>query len=381
MTRRISSSLDRDQLVQRIYDTADEPEGVAGVLAELSAHAGAPYGQSLVIAGGTELVEHGFTGADESEFASYFDWRDQDPRFFAAHERPGVLLSDTIDIDRRAFERSAIFNDYLLRSDSYYTTFGAFPLADGLVLAQAFIRGRRLGPFSPAEIAAVMSLIPHLRRAVQLRHLVRSMREELVDLRRALDFLPAASAVLDSTGKVVCANTRAEALFRERNGVHTAHGKLTASRLSDARALAGAIAQTAIHSNASSGAAPIVPPISIARLGKEPIAVVLFALRPQSALRDTSRAVRVIALFHDPEQHVRLKPNTVASVYGLTATEALLACAIAEGHTLANFASKRGCSEDTARTHLKRILEKTGTSRQADLVRVLLTGVAMRGLE
>jgi len=61
----------------------------------------------------------------------------------------------------------------------------------------------------------------------------------------------------------------------------------------------------------------------------------------------------------------------------LTPTEAELAAALAEGRTLAEFAEARGCSEQTGRTHLKRILEKTGTSRQADLVRVLLTGAAM----
>lgn len=50
---------------------------------------------------------------------------------------------------------------------------------------------------------------------------------------------------------------------------------------------------------------------------------------------------------------------------------------LAEGRTLAEFAEVRGCSEQTARTHLKRILDKTQTKRQADLVRVLLSGAAL----
>ena len=67
----------------------------------------------------------------------------------------------------------------------------------------------------------------------------------------------------------------------------------------------------------------------------------------------------------------------MARIYGLTAKEAELAVALAAGGTLSEFAAERGCSELTARTHLKRILSKTGFVRQSELVRALLTGAVM----
>jgi len=100
-------------------------------------------------------------------------------------------------------------------------------------------------------------------------------------------------------------------------------------------------------------------------------------LRPRNALRgEGSRTARVLAVIHDPRRIVRLQPALLAKVHGLTKTEAALAAALAAGRTVASFAIGQGSSEHTARTHMKRILEKTGTKRQADLVRVLLTGVA-----
>lgn len=80
---------------------------------------------------------------------------------------------------------------------------------------------------------------------------------------------------------------------------------------------------------------------------------------------------------HDPDREVVLDEALVAELHGLTATEAEIAVAIAAGQTLAAIARSRDCTEQTARTHLKRIFSKMGLSRQSDLVRVLLTGPAV----
>lgn len=82
--------------------------------------------------------------------------------------------------------------------------------------------------------------------------------------------------------------------------------------------------------------------------------------RPHSELREgAARIARVLALFHDPRRRIRLEAALVAQVYGLTATEAALATALAHGQTIADFARARGCTEQTARSHLKRVREQT----------------------
>ncbi len=60
-------------------------------------------------------------------------------------------------------------------------------------------------------------------------------------------------------------------------------------------------------------------------------------------------------------------------MFGLTRSEARLALALGEGQTLSEAATRMGVTLQTARTYSKRIFQKTGTRRQAELVRTLLT--------
>jgi DNA-binding CsgD family transcriptional regulator len=61
-------------------------------------------------------------------------------------------------------------------------------------------------------------------------------------------------------------------------------------------------------------------------------------------------------------------------LYGFTAAEARLVLTLVESDGLAAAAGELGITLNTARTHLKRVFEKTGTRRQSDLIRRLLRG-------
>jgi DNA-binding CsgD family transcriptional regulator len=65
--------------------------------------------------------------------------------------------------------------------------------------------------------------------------------------------------------------------------------------------------------------------------------------------------------------------------YGFTATEARVAVALASGASLSEIARSLGMSRATARNHLKQILSKTDTHRQAQLVALLLRGELRSG--
>ena len=60
-------------------------------------------------------------------------------------------------------------------------------------------------------------------------------------------------------------------------------------------------------------------------------------------------------------------------IYGLTRAESQVAMRVLNGDGLAPIAEELSVSLTTVRTHLQRIFDKTGTHRQAELVRLLLT--------
>ena len=61
--------------------------------------------------------------------------------------------------------------------------------------------------------------------------------------------------------------------------------------------------------------------------------------------------------------------------FGLTPAEARLALHLVAGETLRSAEAKLCITYETARTHLKNIFNKTGTSRQAELVIVIVTAL------
>jgi len=77
----------------------------------------------------------------------------------------------------------------------------------------------------------------------------------------------------------------------------------------------------------------------------------------------------------DSAQGPSLGTETVRSLFGLTGAEANLAAALCDGTSLNQYATEHGIAVGTARVHLKRILGKTDSARQADLVRKMCGSV------
>lgn len=71
-----------------------------------------------------------------------------------------------------------------------------------------------------------------------------------------------------------------------------------------------------------------------------------------------------------------LSTHVLASLFGFTPTESLIAAALARGCSPADVAIQLGIAQTTVAFHLRNIFQKTGVSRQASLVALLLTSAA-----
>ena len=88
----------------------------------------------------------------------------------------------------------------------------------------------------------------------------------------------------------------------------------------------------------------------------------------QTGGRDGPQALVCIT---DPRVGVGLQQSQLACLFGLTQAEAVLAGELLAGFDLREIAERSGRSFNTVRTHLARLLAKTDTRRQSDLVRLL----------
>lgn len=374
-----------DDLLTRLYDLGTGSDGLARALQAVGERLGAHIGHLLLIDDPEDRPEVHFFGGAEESFATYDSrWRAEDPRFAAANASFDSFLSDVRIVEPGRFDRSALYNELLRPYDVRWTLFGNFAVQDGLVAALAFMRTRAEGPFGDDELRGITRLQPHLRRVLQLRRQVARLEERVGDLEALLDRLAAPVFLLEASGRVGATNASAERLLASPAGLRRERGRLTCVRPPLAEAIRAATVRTAAFAEgaARSPGPPPIATVELPREGARPLQLLFLPLRPAQPLRAThDRRVRVLVVVHGTGEALRLDPEQVARCYGLTPTEGLLAAAIASGRSVAEFALARGCSEETARTHLKRVLEKTETRRQPELVRLLLGSTALHLLQ
>jgi DNA-binding CsgD family transcriptional regulator len=88
-------------------------------------------------------------------------------------------------------------------------------------------------------------------------------------------------------------------------------------------------------------------------------------------LSDARAAVLIV--IDDPDREPELNATVLRRQYALTGTESEVALRLAQGDRVELIAENFSVSITTVRTHLQHIFEKTGTHRQAELVRLLLS--------
>lgn len=83
-------------------------------------------------------------------------------------------------------------------------------------------------------------------------------------------------------------------------------------------------------------------------------------------------------LLSEPRRIPMPSVNDISRLLSVTQAEARVAAAMCAGHTLKEYASSRGICEGSARNQLKQVLAKSGTRRQAELVRHLYGSVVFQ---
>lgn len=188
----------------------------------------------------------------------------------------------------------------------------------------------------------------------------------------ALDRLATAVIVVDGNARVLHMNQAGGALVAERDGFAVDASEICRGAVAqETQALHGAI-------RAQAAAGPdedAVTAVSLTRPSmRHPLLVIVSPLESEQA----NGGAGSVALFvTDPDRPPTLDADVVGRLYGLTAAESRLACALAAGRDLADAAAELNITMESARTYLKRIFMKTDTRRQAELVRLILASPAL----
>lgn len=102
--------------------------------------------------------------------------------------------------------------------------------------------------------------------------------------------------------------------------------------------------------------------------GRPPLVIQIHPLH-SAGQESQAQPVAALLLIVDPQSIAKIDSALVGKVFGLTKAEASVAAQLSQGKNVCEIAASTHRTEDTIRTHVKRILSKLGLNRQAALVR------------
>lgn len=217
-------------------------------------------------------------------------------------------------------------------------------------------------------------LLPHLLAAVQLRASLDIAEVERHFYVGMLDRLSVGAVLLDRNGRILRLNQAASEILARRDGLAIVGGLLAATLNSENRELRRLIEQAIAA--AGRHLPGIVAGMSVSRpSGGAQLGIAVRAAPPTEWSEPSSRPAAMVVI-RDPEVRVLASDEQLKRLYGLTGAEAGLALQLMAGRTVDEAAQELGVSRNTARCQIRAIFAKTGVTRQAELLRVLLSGVA-----
>jgi len=363
----------QQQLIALAYDATLQPEGWAAFLHEL--RLAMRSGGALLMFGDAAGSEPARDIRDSAWHTLtlarlYYDtFRALNPLDYARME-PGRVYGYEDFVPRAEFECSEYYRQYCVHTFNEHALVGCFGEPGAARAWLNLSRGAAAGAYERRERRLLQALLPHLARALKICARLERADAEHRQLREQVDAVGFATLALDADARVGVANRAAQGLLQAGRGPQLVAGRLGFAGARDQRAFERALAEVlgpgAQRDSASFMAAPN---------SELSISVLLRRLRREDG-PGAARAEAAVYLRPRAASAPFLRVDHVASLFGLTATEARLAVLLAEGQSLRQIAQALGITETSARTYCKRVFDKTDTARQAELVRLVLSSVA-----
>ena len=288
----------------------------------------------------------------------------------------GVACGIFDRMDRDDFFRTRFYNELMKPDDNVDI------LALNVEFGESYTGSLRLTRYHPnpefglLEKSLLVRLYPHLRAALALYEKMRREHLENNAYIRAIDQLAFGVIIVNERGHVIRVNEMASRLMKDVPVLRVIERHLHAGTAAGEAELAQAL--DAVLRNGS-GSENLVIRGETAR-GKPGRSLRLLLKPNQDAPGDQAAPRRGVAIFvsaEDPQRSVSI--GTFAKMYRLTRAEVALVGELLDGDSIVDAAGSLGISENTARSQLRSIFAKTGTHRQTDLIRMVLTSLAIIG--
>ena len=367
----LSGSITMQAMIGRLYDAAADdalwPE-VSASLARLVS-ADFVFMQARPMPDRVQILS---TNISAEILASSLHWAKDDPWYVASLPLPRerAYLDDEL-VPERVMKKTAFHNEFLkpvLGATHFVGSATSAPLG-----AIGLFRATDAKPFGAAERDTLSVFTGHYRRALALRVQLDVARTEAALSFAVLDTLATPIVITTGEASITRINRAAEKLFERKAGLRISNrpgtGVLEGGTSTETRAL-----HLAIHRVIAGNSAETDCYVRLSRPNNQQSYIAHVAPLPRgyNEARKPAEPL-VMVIISDPDATHGDAARTLRTLFGLTAAEARVACALAGGASLAEIADLHQVGQPTVRSQLSNILLKMGAKRQAEVVRIMLS--------
>lgn len=361
---------DAFRLIGQIYDASLDAELWPDLLCNF-ADACRMENAALVVLDPGSSFSSVLSPRSDPEVASAYNeyWWQHDPTADTGSKSPVGCITTLADTGKDRFLASAFHNDFWRYSGLGAERLAANLFAKGDAFASLVLQpSARRDSIDADAFQTAAFLIPHVARAVTISRKISHLELELAAFNRPLRPDHAGLIVVDHEGHCLHADDAAEDLARSGAVLTIENG---AVKLRDEKAAMRY--KTALQSFAESRFEPSGgEPIHLRHASDHP-RLELEILPLRAVDKDpVGRQALAKLIFRHRGMSRSARLQSLRQRFALTPAEAALAIEMLEGDGRSAAAKRCGISVNTARTHLTRIFEKTGVTRQAELIRVVM---------
>lgn len=352
------------ELVGMIYDAAEDPRRWGVFLESFGAAFNAHIVQFEWSDPENFLVElFGMSPRDQQNLSDYY-WTVNPWLGEIGDAKAGDAAPSHLVVPDFKYRETEYFRDYGRRIDQYYGMAGLIVKSASELGIIAVLRDRVAGPCSDEDADTLRLLVPHLARSLRLSSQFAYLKAESSILFEHLDRLAQGIVILDQLGRVVRANKMAEQIADKRDGIYLSAREGLQAHTSEESSMLRKMIFNAVDVAKGNAASP-GGSLTVSRPLRRPWIVVV------SPFRVSSRQGLAAVLLIDPERNPKPKATLISKLFGFTPAETKMAILLADGTCVEDAAAKLHITMNTARTHVKRMLDKSGLRRQTDLILLL----------
>ena len=302
-------------------------------------------------------------------------------QFFSLDPFVSLPLDKVIALEDILPDKDLVTSDYYLhylKPINLFRILGVDTSEPGGMLARLRFSRRASEPrFKATERQLLTLLTPHLSRAIEIYAKLNRMTSERDLYAGAVNQLSVASIILDEQGRMLTTNAVGRALLDQGEGLSLRDGHLHIEGRNINKELQEAL--TSIIREQLHGETSMVRALRVPRPGGRSDLGLVVRPVPASQWSEGQVSPSAAVFISDPDLQESTSRPILGALFELTPAEANLATLLARGLSLAQVSVAQNISQHTARAQLKSIFAKTGVSRQAELVRLVLKSVASLG--